>query len=88
MHTYSVLCLFIMFYIYIQRINKLKTEYVLFSFTKQHTDYWFTNVLIHYLIYTFLNAKECEYRIFNLRKNAKFQMLKDFRTKVKAVQNF
>lgn len=39
MHTYSVLCLFIMFYIYIQRINKLKTEYVLFSFAKQHTDY-------------------------------------------------
>lgn len=39
MHTYSVLCLFIMFYIYIQKINKLETEYVLFSFAKQHTDY-------------------------------------------------
>ncbi len=38
MHTYSVLRLFIMFYIYIQKINKLKIEYVLFSFTKQHTD--------------------------------------------------
>lgn len=39
MHTYSVLCLFIMFYIYIQRINKLKTEYILFSFIKQYIGY-------------------------------------------------
>lgn len=73
MHTYSVLCLFIMFYIYIQKINKLKTEYVLFSFAKQHTDYWFTNVLIHYLIYTFKILKNVNTEYLTSEKTLNFK---------------
>lgn len=73
MHTYSVLCLFIMFYIYIQKINKLKIEYVLFSFTKQHTDYWFTNVLIHYLIYTFKMLKNVNTEYLTSEKTLNFK---------------
>ena len=73
MHTYSVLCLFIMFYIYIQKINKLETEYVLFSFTKQHTDYWFTNVLIHYLIYTFKMLKNVNTEYLTSEKTLNFK---------------
>ena len=73
MHTYSVLCLFIMFYIYIQKINKLKTEYVLFSFAKQYADYWFTNVLIRYLIYTFKMLKNVNTEYLTSEKTLNFK---------------